>query len=300
VSPVSGQSAEGRAYLALRKRAAAEGRNSDELHQLYALEGFLCRLVASNASNKFVLKGGVLLAALNSRRPTRDIDLAGLDLSNDNETVLGLIRAVLEQQPPKEDGLTFDADGATARTIRDEDEYSGVRVTIRATLATAKIAFHVDVSVGDPIWPAPTLVQLPRLLDDETLTIQGYPLHMVHAEKIATALQRGTVNTRWRDFADVWTLISRHSVNGADLRAALIAVTTHRRIDMTPLKEALDGFADLAQQNWIAWRRRQGHSHIPTDFAEVLALICDFADPALSRNIDEQVWSAQHLKWHTP
>lgn len=72
------------------------------------------------------------------------------------------------------------------------------------------------MNVGDPIWPAPRAVELPRLLGG-TITVIGYPLPMVFAEKIITALQRGTINTRWRDFADVYLLASRHGVDGAEL-----------------------------------------------------------------------------------
>jgi hypothetical protein len=63
------------------------------------------------------------------------------------------------------------------------------------TLATARLRFHVDVDVGDPVWPVPGLVDVPRLLGG-VITVTGFPLSMVLAEKIVTALQRGSVNTR--------------------------------------------------------------------------------------------------------
>lgn len=71
--------------------------------------------------------------------------------------------------------------------IRDEDAYTGVRVSMAATLPPAKHRLHVDVNVGDPISPAPEEVRLPRLLGGE-IAIKGYPLEMVHAEKIVTAV----------------------------------------------------------------------------------------------------------------
>ena len=78
---------EGRAFLDLRARANADGRPVDEYLTLYALEGFLERLSRSRHRDRFVLKGGVLLAAFDERRPTRDVDLAGLQLDNAIETV---------------------------------------------------------------------------------------------------------------------------------------------------------------------------------------------------------------------
>ena len=79
----------GRAYLDLQKKARAEGRPTDELLALYALEGFLGRLAVSEHIDNLVLKGGVLLAAYDTRRPTNDIDFQARTLANDADTVLG-------------------------------------------------------------------------------------------------------------------------------------------------------------------------------------------------------------------
>jgi len=65
------------------------------------------------------------------------------------------------------------------------------------------LRFHVDVNVGDPVWPVPGPVEVPRLLGG-SVTLLGYPLTMILAEKIVTGVERGTANTRWRDYADVY------------------------------------------------------------------------------------------------
>ena len=122
------------------------------------------------------------------------------------------------QWPPVEDdGVDFLPDTAKAEVIREEDEYSGVRISMDARLASANLPFHVDVNVGDPIWPAPSTVEVPRLRGGAPIVLAGYPIHMVHAEKIVTAIQRGVANTRWRDFGDVWTLSRRHPISASDL-----------------------------------------------------------------------------------
>lgn len=106
---------------------------------------------------------------------------------------------------------------ASAESIRDEDAYSGVRVTLTGKLSRAIIRLHVDVNVGDPIWPEPQKITLPRLLDG-TLIVRGYPLEMVLAERIVTSIARGTASTRWRDFVDIYTLVQRHPIDGPTLR----------------------------------------------------------------------------------
>lgn len=96
----------GRAYNDLRNLARMEGRDPAEFLTLYALEGFLTRLAASEHAADFVLKGGVLMAAFASRRPTRDIDLAAIGISNDIPDVEDRVRSIVTGQ--RDDGLTFD------------------------------------------------------------------------------------------------------------------------------------------------------------------------------------------------
>lgn len=219
----------GRRYLDLQRKAKQPGRPTDELIQLYALEGFLDRLSRSAHADRFVLKGGVLLAALDSRRPTRDIDLAAHDIENSTEHVLLLIQEIAAIAI--EDGLIFDAEHATSETIRDDDHYSGVRVTLGGDLSRATIRLPVDINVGDPIWPEPQQVRLPRLLDGTLLT-RGYPLELILAEKIVTALARGTANTRWRDFLDLYVLIRRHAVDAQTLRTSMEHVAQYRGVPL--------------------------------------------------------------------
>jgi hypothetical protein len=133
----------GRAYLDLQNLARQSGRPTDELHQLYALEGFLARLAASPYADRLVLKGGVLLAVYDARRPTRDVDLHGHHLPGDVDDVLHLIRAVASL--PVADGLVFDTTAAIAEIIRHENPYHGVRVTLTGQLAT--VATHRQVTL---------------------------------------------------------------------------------------------------------------------------------------------------------
>jgi hypothetical protein len=219
----------GRRYLDLQREAKRTDRPTDELIQLYALECFLDRLVHSEFAEKFVLKGGVLLAALEARRPTRDIDLAARAFDNSVGEVLTVVRKIA--QISLDDGLAFDSDEATADVIREVDNYSGVRVTLGGQLSRAVVRLHVDVNVGDPIWPEPQQVGLPRLLGG-ALLIRGYPLEMVLAEKIVTAIARGSANTRWRDFVDIYSLVHRHTTVAATLRISLDRVAQYRRVEL--------------------------------------------------------------------
>jgi hypothetical protein len=169
VSQPTRQTTTGRVYLDLRARARREGRPTDELLVLYVLERFLYRLSLSSHRSRFVLKGGMLLAAFDERRPTGDVDLLAANISNDAETISRLIREILAIGV--DDGVAFEPDGLRAAVIREADPYTGVRITVPA-------------------------------LRGEPFEILGYPIETVLAEKVVTMVDRGDATTRERDFAD--------------------------------------------------------------------------------------------------
>jgi hypothetical protein len=295
VRRVDRTSTAGKRYLDLQREARRTGRPTDELIQLYALECFLDRLTHSAFADNLILKGGVLLAALNARRPTRDIDLAARSLRNTEAEVLTLVQTIAGI--PIDDGVAFDPDRATAEIIRDEDEYSGIRVTLGGTLSRALVRLHVDVNVGDPIWPEPQRVSLPRLLDG-LLEVRGYPLEMVVAEKLSTAIARGTANTRWRDFVDLHVLAQRHGMHGDTLRVSLLRVAEHRAITLSALKSSLTGYADIAQARWAAWIRKQRlESTVPMEFSAVLEYVTAFADPVIVGEVTARSWDPVRRSW---
>ncbi len=285
----------GRVYLDLQNVARRTGRPTAELLHTYALEGLLARLAISPYASRLVLKGGVLLAAFQARRPTRDVDLSSRDLFGDVDEVLAAVRAIATHD--LDDGLAFHPATATAVTIREEDKYAGVRVTLPCTLASARIRFHVDVNVGDPIWPGPAPVAVPRVLGG-SIEVSGYPLAMVYAEKIVTAVDRGLANTRWRDFADVYLLSRARDQDGTELVAAIEGVARHRSVVLHPLRVVLRGFPERAQARWSAWCTKQLlDDRLPSNFAEVLDPVTAFAEPALDGSAAGKAWSARVQRW---
>jgi len=217
--------------------------------------------------------------------------------SNDEATVLGLITSVLTVQLSEDDGIEFESDTPSSEVIRDEDEYSGVRVSADAQIATSRNRFHVDVNIGDPIVPSPAIVSVPRLMGGDPITLKGYPLHMVYAEKIVTAVQRGVANTRWRDFGDIWTLSRSRALSGQDLQEAIHGVARYRRAALITLSDTLDGYADLAQARWAAWRRRQNREELPVQFRDLLTDVIDFADPAITNDLTNMNWNPDDREW---
>ena len=181
----------------------------------------------------------------------------------------------------------------------EDDGYPGYRIRLPASFATANLTFAVDISLGDPIEPSPQLVQLPCLLTDDTIALVGYPVVMVHAEKLVTALQRGTVNTRWRDFADIWTLSRHWDCDGTQLQAALTtAVARYRGVTLEALFPAFKGYAELAEVRWSLWRAKQNlDTPLPEQFTDVLTDLAHFASPALLGQVTGKTWKASVETW---
>lgn len=293
----------GQAFLALRAKAASARRTTAEYLRLYALEGFLLRLSVSRSRNRFVLKGGVLLAAYDLRRPTADVDLAAIHTPNEVESVRELVAGVAATAlpPDLDDGLVFDLADIGAEAIREGENYSGVRVRLVARLATAREPFHVDVNVGDPIWPSPAEIAIPRLLEGKPLRLHGYPLELVLAEKIVTALQRGQANTRWRDFGDVYQITGHHAFRASNIRSALRAVAEFRGVALSGLEEILAGYAEIGQPRWVSWRAKlQLTELLPAEFRDALEALRAFAGPLLNGLVEDNAsWDPTLRSWES-
>lgn len=121
---------------------------------------------------------------------------------------------------------------------------------------------------------------------------------MVLAEKLVKALDRGTASTRWRDFADIWTLVQRHDVAGSAITETVVRVADHRSVVLRSLSQTLAGYVDIAQQRWSQWRTNiQLHDELPDAFADVLAVVFAFADPLFDGSVESMNWSCDKQNW---
>ncbi|SEN92201.1 nucleotidyl transferase AbiEii/AbiGii toxin family protein [Cryobacterium luteum] len=283
-------------YHSLQTLARRQGRATSELHTLYVLERFLKRLTRTPYRDDLVLKGGVLLAVFALRRPTRDIDMQALDVTLDDAYLRKVVEAVAAVEA--DDGVVFDAETARVTPIRDEDEYSGLRIRLTAHLHTAKLFVHIDVSTGDPIWPEPQLALLPGLLGDDFMIV-GYPVATVIAEKTITMLQRGASSTRWRDYVDLRNLARRYPYRAGDLASAIAAVATHRGVQLASLNDAVRSYDADAERKWAAWRRKtdieeQSLPQLDDQLREIIA----FLEPIMLGELaPEMHWNPEGQTW---
>lgn len=291
----------GRAYLDLQNVARVERRGTQELLTLYVVERWLARLSESQYASDFVVKGGMLLAAYQSRRPTADLDALARSISNDEETIRSRVAEIAHL--PMDDGVDYLHRTASSRPIRDQALYAGVRITMDCMIATARVKFRLDANFGDPVTPAPVSVRIPSLRPNlPPVRVLGYPVETVLAEKIATAIALGPANTRVRDYADIYMLTGNHAVKHRDARRALLATSRFRRTPVIPLSSVVGNIADLRARAYLTYHASIGGAgrHLPTDFRPVVKAATDFADALAANGAPNAAWDPLTRRWVTP
>jgi hypothetical protein len=258
---------------------AKYGGNTGALLVVYAVEGFLRRLAASPYATQMTLKGGMLMAATSARRMTKDADLSTVGIANEEAHVAEVVADIVTTALKVDDGLVYDTASIRTEVMREEAEYHGVRVKLRAQLSTARMTTTLDFSFGDP--HRSVIVELPELLGQATIRLASYPPELTLAEKIATMMSRRELNTRDRDFADVWVLSRSLALAAAPVRSAIYEVAAHRRHNVLPLSEALAEMPDR-QVAYSAMLARMSYQRLPpARWRDMVADVTAFVDPLI-------------------
>jgi hypothetical protein len=283
----------------LQETARASGRPFQEVLEYYAMERFLYRLARSPQAGRFVLKGALLFRAWGApaARPTRDIDLLA-HLENTVEVIVPVFRDVcgLAVEP---DGMVFDPATVAGAVIKEDADYAGVRVTFLGTLQNARVAMQVDIGFGDVVTPGPVPTDYPTLLKLPAPHLSGYPRETVVAEKFEAMVKLGLVNSRMKDFYDLWLLARQFDFDGPTLAAAVARTFARRQTPVAPLPLALPpAFAEdpAKRAQWKGFVRRTRLEKVPEELATVTSELVPFLVPvaeavAAGTSFDRQ-WQA--------
>lgn len=195
--------------------------------QNYIFERFLARLSKSKYKDKFVIKGGVLIASIVGldTRSTMELDttLKGLPLTD--KSILTAINDIIKIN--LDDDVIFEVVSNTS--IRKEDEYGGLCIRLDAKFDTIITPLSIDVSIGDVITPDAVRYTLNGIFDENlSIELWGYNIETVLAEKVETVLRRSVYNTRIRDFYDIYILQNTQSFDKNIFKDAFIATIKHR------------------------------------------------------------------------
>lgn len=244
----------------IRNLSKKKSADAQILMRNYMMELFLERISLSKYRDKFILKGGMLVAAMVGldARSTMDLDATVKGINVNVNDVADLIAGIVSV--PIDDGVTFRVNKVSE--IMDEAEYLGIRVSMTTVFDGVVTPLKIDISTGDAITPREVRYSFKLMLEDRSIDIWAYNLETVLAEKLETIITRATTNTRMRDFYDIYILEQLHgnTLNAQILHDALLA-TARKRETEGHLAEAKEVFAEVEgspvmQQLWTAYRKK--------------------------------------------
>lgn len=227
--------------------------------QNYMFERFLARLSLSEYREKFVIKGGILIATIVGldTRSTMDLDTTLRNLPLTEENVKEAVESVCKIS--LNDDVSFEV--KSIAPIRKDDHYGGFCVRLDAIYDTIVTPLSIDVSTGDVITPDAVEYEFSGIFDEDfRIKLWGYNIESVMAEKVETILSRGIFNTRPRDFYDVYILGTTQKYNSAVFHEALDATSIHREskeqiADKATIIQQLADSEDIIQM-WDKYRKK--------------------------------------------
>lgn len=279
----------------LLNKARRDGRPFDELLQYFVIERFLYRLSSSRYKSRFVLKGALLFRVWTAEdsRATRDIDFL-VYAENSISNLVKIVSEILAYDA--KDGVVFDPESIQVQTIKEGTDYEGTRIIFRACLERAIARVQLDIAFGDVVNPEPTYGRYPTLLGHAAPEIRLYPPETVIAEKLEAMIYLSSLNSRMKDFYDLWRLSQQFEFDGALLTDAITQTLSNRNTETMAypeLKAELTKAADK-QKQWAGFLEKSQLDG-PEDFGKLLEQIGVMITPVLDSilNNDElnRMWT---------
>ncbi len=267
----------------LKDFSITKKRPFEEILRYYGIERFLYRLSISPYAKKFFLKGGLMLKVWDAEdhRATMDIDLLA-KTSNKMENLKQIINEVALIQS-EEDAITFSCEKLVLQRIQAGGEYEGVSASFSAALVRARIPILIDIGFNDLIIPGPHMIHYPTLLQLPAPKLLGYTAETVLAEKLESIVKLGLINTRMKDFYDIWTLCRSHKLNSDTMKLAIEKVFANRKTKLKyPIAFSKAFYeAPSTLQRWHNFLSAMGKDSI--SLQDVILEISDFIGPLLDR-----------------
>ena len=250
----------------IRNLSKKKSADAQILMRNYMMERFLERISLSEYKNQFILKGGMLVAAMVGldARATMDLDatIKGTNVSvEDVEMIISQIISI-----PLDDGVSFQVKRISE--IMEEADYPGVRVSMETKFDGVITPLKIDISTGDVITPREIKYKFNLMLEDRTIEVWAYNLETVLAEKMETVISRNVTNTRMRDFYDIYILqkLYGEQLSKDVLWDALVATAKKRetleQIETEDIDEVFDEIqsSSVMENLWKAYQRNYSYS----------------------------------------
>lgn len=245
----------------LKQYAQQNGYTFQEMLVYYGLERTIYRLSVSEYAEHFVLKGGIFLYAVFTgkyERATTDIDFLARSISNSKDKMKSVFQKILSSE--YDDGLKYDTDSVTVEDITEFKEYHGLHISVTAYLDRTKIPIGIDIGFGDVIFPDSVKMDFPVILDMDAPKINAYSVESVVAEKLEAIIHNGFLNSRYKDFYDIYILSEKYHFNYSDLLSAVQETFANRKTELTIDSAAFsDDFIndDIHTKRWNAFLKKK-------------------------------------------
>lgn len=241
----------------IRNLAKKKDMSAQVVLQNYMFERFLERLSISEYRDKFILKGGMLIASIVGieSRSTMDMDATIKNYAITSESVEKAIKDVCRIDIDDDVIFSF----LDIESIRDDDIYGGFKVSIQADYDTIITPMQIDITTGDAITPEEVLFLFKMIFEKNSIGIWAYNIETVLAEKVETILRRGELNTRPRDFYDVYILTHTQKFNKSIFKEALNQTAQHRETThiFNDLKKRVEGIenSETLRSRWLKYTK---------------------------------------------
>ncbi|MBN1471303.1 MAG: nucleotidyl transferase AbiEii/AbiGii toxin family protein [Syntrophaceae bacterium] len=284
----------------LLNKARESSRPFNEILQHFAIERFIYRLSKSPHADRFILKGALMFSAWTGSmsRPTMDIDLLG-NIENSTDLIVAVFKDACETEVEK-DGIVFNKDTVTATRITEDADYKGVRVLLRGNLSSIRLFLQIDIGFGDVIIPKPDIVKYPVLLDFPPPELYGYTMESTVAEKFQAMVKLGLLNSRMKDFYDIWFLSRRFDFKGDTLIKAIEKTFEKRKTALISEPSIFNPTFikdNTKQAQWQGFIKKTNLTGAPASFEDVAADIKIFLQPVVVSMINRQTF---RLFWAAP
>jgi hypothetical protein len=291
----------------LENASRKSGRGFSEVLLFYSMERFLYRLTLLPEGASFVLKGGIMFRIWDEEapRPTRDLDLLSSDTNDSKE--LSRIMALACEVPFAEDGIVFDPKSMRTSKIKEDADYEGVRIKLEGKLGTAKTPIQIDIGYGDVVVPRPIVIDFPTVIDLPAPRLKTYTKESVIAEKLHAMIFLGNMNSRMKDFYDIWFLASKFDFDGKALSEAVNKTFMRRKTDVELDPIALSSKFANDPQKQIQWDVFYEKLKVDSNdenrpiFTDIIAKLLIFIRPLLVSLAERRPlnlrWRHQSFSW---
>lgn len=252
-----------------RNLAQKSNITTNEVLQNYMFERILERLSLSQYKKNFILKGGLLLSSIMGidTRTTMDMDTCIKGINLTNEQLYEVLKEILNMDIG--DNVIFEI--KSSEPIREEDDYGGLKYNILAKFDNLRVNLSIDIATGDLITPREIEYDYKMMFEERNLKIMTYNIESIIAEKFQTVIARGILNSRMKDYYDLYYLITYKEFSKENLKEAMERTFKKRDTDIQNIDTILSEIknSEFVEDMWISYSKKHKYAE-KIEFGQVM------------------------------